>query len=446
MKMTKAIRITLACASLACGGLLVLQSSGNRELAERRDAEKASISDLERERRNLETAVADSPFLRALPTEEELREKAAAEVRAATTPAERINRTREKLERLVAGLGNLSEGPGDFFRVLPDILRVVEDLSIEELIEVAEGMGEGKKNDNSPREVTRMILLVLAAEQDPQRVMRNPETMKQRELRDMVLGTLARRDPAAARRWVENSDMNENEKKEFAGTLAFRTLREDVTAGLKLLREAKLEDGRHFGPFGTVPLPAEKIPDLLAAMAKPENEDMRDTLRRMVVGSAVLDGGLVAVREQVEAMELGKEELNAFFRGDAQMLLESQPAELLGWVQEVRSREEQAELLSSMIGSWARRDFNAAGEWLGKMESSPGKDAAVQSYVQTIVRVDPRAAMVWAGTIEDERGRTTATVRAVEQWINADKAAAEKWMGENGVDLEGLRKTMEQAK
>jgi hypothetical protein len=438
MKTTKPFWISLTVAIAGSGALLLLQASGTREVEDRLGRAKEAVADLERDRQNLETAADDSPFFLSIPTVEDLKAAAVAEARAATTPAERVKQTREKLERLVSRLGDLSQGPGEFFRVLPDLLRVVEDLSVEEMIEVAEGMAGGK-GDSDPRHVTRMILLVLAAEQDPQRVMRNAKTMEEPQMREMVLGALARRDPEAARRWVENSDMTGREKLEFAGVLAFKTLQTDLDAGLKMLREARAGGSDNFGPFDSMPVAKEMIPDLVAAMKKPENKDMREMLEKLVLTSAMLDGGVTGARAQVEAMGLSKEELGGFLGRNQNFFVNAQPEEALAWFREVQSPEEQANWLPNIVGNWAQRDFNAAGKWLGELESSPVKDAMVERYVGTVVQVDPRAALVWAGTIEGEGARATATVHAVEQWIGNDKPAAEKWMTENGIDLEVLR-------
>jgi len=89
-------------------------------------------------------------------------------------------------------------------------------------------------------------------------------------------------------------------------------------------------------------------------------------------------------------------------------------------------REEQANSIPDIVGNWAERDFNAAGAWLGTMEASPAKDAAIQRFVQTVVEVDPQSAAVWAGSIEGERAKAVSLVHASEQWLAKDRPAAEK--------------------
>lgn len=431
--------ISLAGAVAVGAVILFFQASDTRKTAQQVENAKQAVEELERDHRNLQNASAAPSLLRSLPTAKERKAAAVAEARAATTPAERVKQTREKLLRLVSGVGNLREGPGKFFRILPDLLRVVEDLSVEELIEVAEGMKLESAGRDEPQTITRMILLALAGEQDPQRVMRNPEMMKDRQMREMLLGTLARRDPEAARRWVEASDMSDREKQEFASVLAFKTLRTDLDAGLKLLRENKAAGNTSFGPSDAMPVDKALIPDLLVAMKKPENADVLGFLEKLMLSTAMLDGGVKSAREQVEAMDLSKEELGAFLERNRHQLVNTQPEETLAWLRDVQSPEDQAKLLPDMVGSWAERDFNAAGEWLGRMEASPVKDATIERYVQTVVRVDPQAALVWAGTISESGMRAIATVSAVEQWIARDRPAAENWMAENGVDLESLR-------
>ena len=438
--MTKTFWITLATVTALCAGTLVLRSQGNRELTRQIGNERAVLAGLERDVRNFETAVPDSPLLGGMVATPGSREEAIAEDRAATTPAERVTRARGRLEQLVADLDDISRSPAAFFRVLPDVLRVIQDLSLDELFALADGIEASPSGQvPNPLGVTRIILYLLAAEQDPQRAARNEAIMKDSETRDAILGVLGRRDSKALLQWVNSSDLNELDRNRLVGATALQLMREDIDKGLVLLRESGIGNQMNFLGIGAIPVSPGKLPDLVAAMQKPENADFRRQLLTMTMATAMLEGGVDATRRHVEELGVTDGEVSEFLTMGNAFSEGNEAARVLAWMQEVQSPEVWAEALPNAVGQWAQRDYNAAGEWLGKLEPSMAKDIAVQRFVQTVIPIDPPAAVAWAVSIDGEGARAVSLVFAAEQWLLRDRSAAEQWIAESGIDLPALR-------
>ncbi len=437
--MTKTFWITLATTAAVPAVALVLQSSRNSGLARQLEAERVALIGIERDVTNLETAVPDSPLLRGLAPRPGSREEAIAEDRAHTTSAERVKRARGGLDTLVADMEDLDRSPAAFFRMLPDMLRVIEDLSIDELMAVADGIkGESSGVTDSPLGVARMILYLLAAEQDPLRVLAKKDLMDDQDMRQGLLNALSRRDPEAALRWMKSSDLTEREKQEFTSMMALRVMRDDIAKGLKLLREGTVGTRMNFAGMGAVSFAPEKLPELVAAMRQPENADFRQDILKITMTTALLEGGVAAARSRVDELGITREEV-ADFMGLGVMVGDPHPQEALAWMHEVQTPEQWGQALPNAIGQWAQRDYNAAGQWLGTLEASPEKDIAIQRYVQTISNVDPQAAVVWADSIAGEGARAVSLTFAADQWLQKDKPAAEVWMAEKAIDLTALR-------
>ncbi|MFN0126709.1 MAG: hypothetical protein ACKV19_08495 [Verrucomicrobiales bacterium] len=431
---------TLLVSALVCGSTLLFQAWRNSKLASQITAERASISRLETELGPEIVAGIGAP---RTSTAALTGDSAPAQVGSATatgeTSEEKIVSTAASLDALVADIGEFGRSPAAFFKLLPDVLRVVEPLSLDEMLAVAEKV-PGSFPASTPsdgRAAVKMILFLLAAESDPRRVMQNKEFMANGEMSAGVIGSLARRDPAAAMDYLKTAEIPQHQKTMLERGMLMQALRRDVNAGLRMMEQmAENGNGSRNEMFhGGVPLPIESLPGLIAARNASENEKLRGTIDTMIVNTALFDGGTDKAREVVAHSNLDTAAV-------AQALKNSSPGAggnpgaILDWLAELESPEDFAGSVGHMVRQWAYQDFNAAGEWLGKQEPGPARDRAIHDFAQTVSPIDASAAAIWAAQIENEELRSAALSQTLSQWQTTDQAAADAWIKEQGLDLE----------
>ncbi len=347
--------------------------------------------------------------------------------------AERIKRALSDIDILVRDVGDMEQSPASFFEVLPDLLRVVQHLTTEEIIKVAKGIelpaSEGIEDGKG---AARLLLLLLSSEDDPERLLADDTLIRDRELRQSLMRSLARRDPDRALQWLEKSDMSTSKRNRFESQLIAQILLSDIDVGLKLLREKPGLARETSGRFSTAPIPEEMLPELVEASRKPENAAIKTDIVNLVLSSASAEGGIPAARALAERFQIYPKELLDFF---GQSRSYPEPEALLTWMMDVLPAEDQLNTVPKATQLWASRDFNAAGKWLGNMETSAVKDESLRRYSNTVVNVDPHAAMLWAAEIQDDDIRRKAIESAAIQWKSNDAAAANQWLKDNGIEL-----------
>ncbi len=346
--------------------------------------------------------------------------------------AERISRARAQILLLVGDIGEVEASPASFFGVLPQVLREVQHLSVEEIIEVARGIEKSSSGGMSDgKSAARMVLLVLAAKEDPEEILADESLIADGEVRRAALNSIARRDPKRARQWLTRVNMPKSEKESFEALLFVQTLERDVDAAVALLRENPSLAQVSSGPTGTLPVVVGAQSKLVEAAANPENAEIKVAIASYVLRAATIQGGVPAARRQAEGMELAAEDLLAYFQMPPH---QADPESLVSWMTEVLPPRHQLKTVPSLVRRWALRDFNAAGEWLGGMPPSTVKDESIQSFALAVAALDSRAAVVWAGEIQDEDMRRRAVERAISQWKIKDAEAADEWLKENGIE------------
>lgn len=118
------------------------------------------------------------------------------------------------------------------------------------------------------------------------------------------------------------------------------------------------------------------------------------------------------------------------------------PQAVLKWADQL-SGQSKAEAYEEAMGSWAREDPAAAGEFLGTLQASPERDAAVEGYATRVSRDNPAAAMDWANTIANEELRQETQVDVARDWYRKDQAAATEWVQTSGLSEEAVKSISE---
>jgi hypothetical protein len=118
------------------------------------------------------------------------------------------------------------------------------------------------------------------------------------------------------------------------------------------------------------------------------------------------------------------------------------PQAVLKWADQL-SGQAKVEAYDEALGSWAREDPVAAGEFLGTLEASPERDAAVESYATRVSREDPVTAMEWADTIADSGLRLETQVDVARDWYRSDQNAATSWIEASGLTEQAVKQITE---
>jgi len=302
-----------------------------------------------------------------------------------------------------------------FWENLPDLLRSVEGLSVDELLAVAADLPVPERASMGGSSEflydTRAHLIMLAAEQDPMRVLQDENLMEGME-EYAVLRCLAMVDPAAAARLIpERVPPEDQGDRERLGALM---LGSDFQRGLALLLEMRVSDpDREDGMKsltgglgqGSIPLPAEAIPELVAAIDNPEFAAIRNDLIKTTLDHHLSETGVVAAARQAEAMALTPEEIKLYLDSVGKELIATEPTATLEWMGKALTTDQQSRDIPAAVVQWADQDMKAATDWLGRQESSPVRDRAIARFATEASELDAEGAAAWAEEIQEEQLR-----------------------------------------
>lgn len=351
----------------------------------------------------------------------------------------RLDRIAETLTRRIAELGDTGSGPGAFLRLLPALLPEIGPLEIDELIAVADRLASGglfpPEDDKS---AARLVLYILAAEQEPLKVLSLDGLDFGSEGEGLKLSffhTLARQDPEAAIRWLDAQPMKEAAKSSFQRGIAIGLLAHDPRRGLDFL----LENPASFPGSGMGSITAGlRLPDaardeLIAALPDPRYAKLRPALCKMILESSLITARVADLREQIAALQLDGGQLTTFLRDHSSILMQRDPTAAAAWMMDALPADQYPAILSTAVRSWATRDFNAAATFLGTMERGPARDQSIHQFAGVVANMEPESAALWAAEIDDSALRQSALREVGESWQNLDPEAARTWMEKQGI-------------
>jgi len=104
----------------------------------------------------------------------------------------------------------------------------------------------------------------------------------------------------------------------------------------------------------------------------------------------------------------------------------NETASWMEWTAATLPAGQREELISGMMRSWTRSDYEAAGKWLASAVTGPAKNAAIRGYAQTVFKHDPETAMQWIMTLPpgEERQQTLRYILRNRLGDNPEAAAA----------------------
>jgi hypothetical protein len=397
--MKRSFWITLAVSVTICTAALLMESMKNRSLAEKLASQNAATGTPENRSPDIGTSVVSSD--------------------------ERIERIRSGIEK------RMGDSPAGS---MVDILRMVEGLSLDELIAVTRDL---------PSSDTRRFLVMLAAEQDALRVSRDEKLMGDFYMPE-IGRMIAKQDPARALESLPKPKPVEysascmrchGEGATKSGGCIYRVpigdgwgiattiFSEDAEAGLKAFLQMEESDipslRKGLSPLpklalsGSIPLNDNQLSAITAAMNDPEYASIRSDIINLALTDAIYEEGVAAMAERVKTLPLTEEELNRFMEsviqdgsggssGNQLDILFTEPAETIQWVAEVRSETDQRKMIPEMLVNWAKRDANAAFVWVSRQAPSPLRDAAIAELVTKSPNLEQASAEGWAREIQDQ--------------------------------------------
>lgn len=397
--MKRSFWITLAVSATVCAAALSMQSMKNRSLAEKLAGQNAVTGTPENRRPDDGSTVVSSD--------------------------ERIERIRGGIEKLIR------DSPAGS---MVDILRMVEGLSLDELIAVTRDL---------PSSDTRRFLVMLAAEQDALRVSRDEKLLGGFYMPE-IGRLIAKQDPARALELLPKPDPPQftascmrchGEGAKKSGGCIYRVpigdgwgiattlFSEDAEAGLKAFLQMEETDipslRKGLSPLpklalsGSIPLNDDQLSAITAAMNDPEFSSIRPDIINLALNDAIYEEGVAAMAERVKALPLTEEELKRYMEsviqdgsggssGNKLDILFTEPAETIQWVAEVRSETDQRRMIPDMVLNWAKRDANAAFGWVGNQAPSPLRDATIAELVTKSPNLASESAESWTREIQDQ--------------------------------------------
>lgn len=109
-------------------------------------------------------------------------------------------------------------------------------------------------------------------------------------------------------------------------------------------------------------------------------------------------------------------------------------AKWIGWLQQnVPAETISSRIIPELVSSWIHSDYRAVGEWLGKTEGGPVKDAATFQYASAIAGRFPSSAAEWALTLPPGKERETLLPMVYKRWLEKDPTAAAAFAERNGI-------------
>ena len=359
----------------------------------------------------------------------------------ATPPLDRLS-----ADGLLALLPQGEEDMGAIYRAVPIIFEQLEDYSSDELIELMAEMDELSKSDPPKAGMLGLIkslLMVIVAEEVPERVLAMVEkdgAGTGSELRAAAFAGLARKDPDRARQLLEDADWPARQIQVAKAVLLGELLKSDLPAALELFREDRSDLLTTSGAVISDVSSDPAVRDSLWVAVRSESDPVvRYELAKGLIAGAFIRGGPEEMRKAFAEADFDDVNLkSAIVQEFAGSALPTDPDQTYAWIRESLPAEAVPQALARALGSWARRDFNAAGTWLGEQEDSPARDEATGMFARTVVQINPLAAVTWAASISDKEMRRTALDATISQWSQDDPDAASSWADENGIDTSEL--------
>ncbi len=139
------------------------------------------------------------------------------------------------------------------------------------------------------------------------------------------------------------------------------------------------------------------------------------------------------VRHLVDQLDLEPKMANPFITSAVTRKFDDQTGERADWMIQRSSPEQVNDNVRQLMSLWTSNDFNGAAAWLQKLDPSPIRDTAVETFANKVAAREPESAIDWALTISDEQKREATVSHLALLWKGKDAQAAEAYLAEKGL-------------
>ena len=337
------------------------------------------------------------------------------------------------------------KGTAGFVRLLPEILALLEDFSVDELFELLEELSEVSEdasNAETNAGALAGVLVLILSDVEPLRTLTFLEEAKkgpgvQAEMESSALVSLAQQDPKKAEAFLKSADWRGLQKQQGELAVFGGWVQVDFKEALRYLKESNLEASTGISVLANAGRDPRVRIQMKKAIEEMEDLPMKRKFSTALLGAEYTDEGYEGVSQLLSQMTFATpEERDQALSGAGNMGLFEKPKETIEWLKEEASPARRGEFLTNSVMSWARQDYQAAGEWLMSQEPSSDTDQMISGYAATVVQIDPAAAMTWSGEIQDEKVQERTRKSSLREWYRADPTAARNWVVEQGWEVE----------
>ena len=260
------------------------------------------------------------------------------------------------------------------------------------------------------------------------------------------LSRLAKEDPQAALRWIENhgSEVPDLDGDDLKNGVLAGVAENDPARAFKLIGELGLEEsaGAIDAIVSTATNPEQRAAILSACrdhLATIREEGERDAFREEAfagLARTISGESFESLTAWMSSQKLSPAEVDQFAAGFSYDTTDAETGRWIDWMAQTLPAEKLDTRVGDLIGNWTQQDYLAAGKWLAAAPEGPAKQAAVKSYAETVAEYEPQTAVQWALTLPAGEGRKSTLESIYQNWPSADAAGARAFAAEHGIATE----------
>jgi hypothetical protein len=256
------------------------------------------------------------------------------------------------------------------------------------------------------------------------------------------LANWAKKDPAAALTWIQESGENvpAMDRDEMKSSALAGVAQTDPKLAFKLLSEIETDQAYAIRVIAEAAKSPEDRAATLSAfrnhLTTVSDPGERDSLRKKALGGLAesLSGeSFASVTKWMSGQKFSSQECDELSRALPEGTTSAETGKWIEWMAGSLPPEKLGERVDLLIAPWAKKDCHAVAKWLGEEPDGSAKTAAISAYARTVAEHEPQSAVQWAMTLPagEERSKTLKAI--YQKWPDSDSAAKAAFAAEHGI-------------
>ena len=154
-----------------------------------------------------------------------------------------------------------------------------------------------------------------------------------------------------------------------------------------------------------------------------------------LVSQLVSQRGEAAAREAALAIA-DESMRAAMVRRLAGQAANTDPAQAVAWVAKLPAGPAKNSALAETVAQWAQKDATAAAAFMATLPAGAETDEPRARFARSVVGTDPAGAIAWSNSITDPKARTESLGEVVGSWMRRDADAAKQWVASSPLPAE----------